>query len=452
MSLNRTHRLLVATAALALPLTACAPGGGSGGGGGDAPEVEASEVETDVAAAGDVTLTVWDQEVRSGQDKPLKELNAEFEEAYPNVTIKRVSRSFDDLQKQVRLAISSGDAPDVVQANNARADMGSFVSAGLLRPLDSYAEVYGWDERLTEDVRAVASYSSDGETFGEGNLYGVPLTGEMVGVWFNKAKLDELGIEPPQTLEDFESALQSAKDAGEVPIQFGDLDQWPGIHTFGFAQNLNVPREDIVKLGFGQPGASWTSEENEQAASMLVDWVDQDYFTDGFLGLGYDPSWQNFAKGEGVFLVSGSWLLADLESAMGEDLGFMLPPEGASGELAVTGSTGLPFAITSESEHPDVAAAYLDHISSAEAMAKISDAGGLPVHDLESQSVEGIQSEMFDAWTEATEAGALTPYLDWATPESSNLLPAEVQKLMDGSTSPEEFLGTLEDDYTEFTG
>lgn len=450
MTRFRARSLVVAAATTALALTACAPGGGSGGG--DAPQRQASDVETDVASAGDVTLTVWDQEVRSGQDKPLKELNAEFMEKYPNVTIKRVSRSFDDLQKQVRLAISSGDAPDVVQANNARADMGSFVSAGLLRPLDGYAEVYGWDERFGADVRAVSSYSDDGKTFGEGSLYGVPLTGEMVGVWYNKAKLDELGIDPPQTLEDFEAALATAKKAGEVPIQFGDLDQWPGVHTFGFVQNMTVPRDDIVKLGFGQPGASWTSSENETAAKTLVDWVDRGYFTEGFLGLGYDPSWQSFAKGEGVFLVSGTWLLADLQSGLGDDLGFMLPPTGESGELAVTGSTGLPFAITSESENPDVAAAYLDFITSTDAMAKISDAGGLPVYDLESQQVDGIQGEMFDAWTTATDEQALTPYLDWATPESSTLLPAEVQKLMDKSASPAEFLQALEDDYASFTG
>ena len=173
---------------------------------------------------------------------------------YPNVTIERTSKSFSDLQKQVELAISGDNPPDVVQANNARGDMGAFVQAGLLRQLDGYADVYGWDDRFPETVRSVSSYTSDGKTFGEGNLYGVPLTGEMVGVWYNKAKLEELGIDPPQTVEDFEAALQTAKDAGEIPIQFGDLDQWPGIHEFGFVQNLFVPPDDIRKLGFGQRG------------------------------------------------------------------------------------------------------------------------------------------------------------------------------------------------------
>src|SRR3712207_8535231 len=101
--------------------------------------------------------------------------------------------------------------------------------------------------------------------------------------------------------------------------QFGNLDGWPGIHEFGFVQNQFVPRDDIRALGFGQEGASWTSEENVQAAQTFTDWVDKGYFTRDFNGVGYDPAWQDFAKGNGVFLVAGTWLQADLTDAMGDD-------------------------------------------------------------------------------------------------------------------------------------
>src|ERR1700749_134139 len=53
----------------------------------------------DISKDGNVTLTVWDQEVRGGQNKEMKQLNAEFMQKYPNVTIKRVAKSFDDLNK-----------------------------------------------------------------------------------------------------------------------------------------------------------------------------------------------------------------------------------------------------------------------------------------------------------------------------------------------------------------
>ena len=37
-------------------------------------------------------------------------------------------------------------------------------------------------------------FSADGKKFGTGNLYGLPMTGEVVGVYYNKAKLRKLGV------------------------------------------------------------------------------------------------------------------------------------------------------------------------------------------------------------------------------------------------------------------
>ena len=425
---------------------ACAPGEDSGSG----TETGADDVQTDISELGDVTLTVWDQEVRGGQAEQIEALNAAFEEEYPNVTIDRTKRSFNDLQRTLRNAITSDEAPDVVQANNGRSDMGAFVENGLLQSLDGYAEAYGWTDRFPESVRSLASYSEDGAVFGEGNLYGLPQVGEVVGVWYNKAKLADLGLEVPGTTEEFVAALEAAKDAGELPIQFGNLDGWPGIHEFGFVHNQFVPRDDIRALGFGQEGASWTSEQNTQAAQTFTEWVDAGYFTPDFNGVGYDPSWQDFAKGEGVFLVSGTWLQADLTDALGDDVGFFLPPVGETGELAVTGGTGLPFSITEASENADVAAAYIDYITSDEAMQMIQEAGNLPVVGGSPEGATGAGAEVLDAWTTAGEEDALVPYLDYATPDFYDLLTAQVQELGGGSVDPEGFLGTLEDEYSGF--
>lgn len=442
---RRPHALGLAGLALALA-TACAPGSESGPG----TEKSAEDVETDVSKLGEVTLTVWDQEVRGGQAEQIEMLNAAFREKYPNVTIERTARSFTDLQRTLRNAITSDDAPDVVQANNGRSDMGAFVENGLLRSLDGYAEAYGWQERFPESVRSLASYSEDGSDFGTGDLYGLPQVGEVVGVWYNKPKLEDLGLEVPQTAEDFEAALQAAKEAGELPIQFGNLDGWPGIHDYGFVQNQVVPREDIRNLGFGREGASWTSEDNLEAAQTFTDWVDQGYFTEDFNGVGYDPAWQDFAGGNGVFLIAGTWLQADLAAAMGEDVGFFLPPVGASGERAVTGGTGLPFSITESSDDADAAAAYIDFITSDEAMTMIQDAGNLPVVGGDPARADGVAAEVLDAWNTAGEEDALVPYLDYATPDFYDLITAQVQDLGGGQVTEQEFLDALEQEYSGF--
>ncbi|MFI7127319.1 ABC transporter substrate-binding protein [Nonomuraea sp. NPDC050153] len=449
--MNPPLRALAVLAASALAVTACAPGS-SAPPSATSAQPSASAVRTDAAALGNVTLTIWDQEVRGGQAAQMKQLNDAFQAKYPNIKINRVSRSFDDLNTTLRLALSGNEPPDIVEANNGRSSMGAFVKAGQLRPLDAYAEAYGWKKRYPQSVLRYSSYSADGKIFGEGNLYGLPQVGEVVGIFYNKAKLTKLGLQPPATWADFDAALAKAKTAGEVPMQLGNLDKWPAIHVFGTVQSRGVPADQISTLAFGRKGASWNTPENTKAAEELVGWVDKGYFNKGFNGQGYDPAWQAFGKGEGVFLIGGTWLLADLQKALGQDLGFLLPPGAAAGAPPVaTGGTGLPFAITAKSPNPDAAAAYIDFITNADAMKVLTTTGNLPVADTAQQSVPaGPQQDVFTAFGTVTAKDGLVPYLDYATPTFADTLGAALQDLLAKKQTPQEFLATLEKDYKTF--
>ena len=448
--MRRPH--LAAVALTALVIAACAPGSGSAGGDGETPEGSA-EVNTDPASLGEVTLTVWDQEVRGGQDAQIEALNAAFQAQYPNITIERVSRSFEDLQATLRLAITDDEPPDVVQANNGRADMGAFVEAGLLANLDPYREAYGWAERYPESVLSYSSYTEDGATFGEGSLWGLPQMGEVVGFYYNKALLSQLGIDVPVTWDDLDAALAAAKAAGQLPLQFGNLEAWPGIHLFGAVQSRYTPADQIRDLGFGRPGAEWTTEENLQAAQTLVDWVDAGYVTPDFNGITPDDAWQAFAQGEGVFMLGGTWLIADLMSAMGDNVGFTVLLGADSDMPVATGGTSLPFAITEASENPDASAAYIDFITSSDAMKTVTEKGNLPIVEASEQQLSApLQEEAFAAWDAVTGGDGLLPYLDYATPNSFDLLTAQVQAFMAGETEPSQFLEQLQAEYESFVG
>ncbi|WP_404351420.1 extracellular solute-binding protein [Phycicoccus jejuensis] len=444
-----TTRLIAVGALGALALTACTPGSGSDGTGSSAAPT--GTVNTDPASLGQVTLTVWDQEVRGGQAAQIEELNKEFQAKYPNITLKRVSRSFDDLKTILGLALSGNDAPDVFQANNGRPDMGKFVQAGQLLPLDRYADAYGWTDRYPESVRKYSSYSPDGKTFGTGNLYGLPQVGEVVGVYADKAVLAKAGVsEVPSDWAGFEASLQKVKDAGEQPLVLGNLDKWPAIHVFGTVQAQTTPADQIRTLGFGQPGGSWTTAENTKAAQTLVDWVDKGYFSKDVNGLGYDPAWQQFSKGTGAYLIAGTWLQADLGKAMGDDVTFVLPPKAQQAPVA-TGGTGIPWAVSSKTKNPDAAAAYIDFITNKDAMGILAKTENLPVADTADQKApSAIGQDVFTAFGTAVDDDSLVPYLDYATPTMSDTLGAALQDLLAKKATPGQFLETVQKDYGDF--
>lgn len=441
---------LTMSAGLAL-LAGCAPGSGQSTSTGSA--TAPSAVSTDPAKIGRATLTVWDQEVRGGGNSELSKLIASFQKAYPDITIKRVSRSFDDLTKTLRLALSGNDAPDVIQANNTRSQMGEFVKAKYIIPLDSYATAYKWNDRYSESLRATASYSTDAKTFGSGTLYGLPQMGEVVAIYTNKSKLSSLGIKSPSTWEEFEAALARAKSSGEVPLAFGNLDKWPAIHILGVLQGQYEQPAAARKLGYGDAGASWTSEGNRKALTKFQEWVTKGYFTPGFNGLGYDPAWQQFSKGKGVFLIAGTWLAADLTTAMKDNVGFILPPPAKAGGVSyTTGATSLPFAITGKCKNPDAAAAFINHITSSEAMKVIAETGNLPVVESDKQKApDALSKQLFDAFGTTTKNDALLPYLDWATPTMSDTLGAALQDLLAKRASVDQTAQTIQKDYGDFT-
>lgn len=453
--MRRSIVAVVAAAGL-VGLTACAPGSSpstasssaSGSGGSSA----ASAVKTNAAELGDVTLTVWDQEVRGGGKAQIEKLNAAFQAKYPNIKIKRTSRSFDDLVKTVRLALSGATPPDVVQINNTRADMGSYVKAGQLLPLDPYLSAYGWDKRYGTAIRAVTSYSPDGKTFGSGNLYGLPQVGEVVGVFYNKKKLSTLGINAPQNWADFEKALETAKGKGETPLMLGNVDKWPAVHVFGAIQAQQVPLDTIRTLAFGNKGASWTTPENTAALQTLGTWVDKGYFNNGFNGQGYDPAWQAFSKGTGVFLIAGTWLQADLYAAMKADVGFMAPPAPAGKTVAATGASGQPWTITAKSKNADAAAAYIDFITNADAMKTIAETENLPVVDTAAQKApNALGQDVFTVFDQVNKANGLVPYLDWATPTMGDTIGSALQDFMAKKANVDQTLEKLEADYSAFS-
>ncbi|MBB5832898.1 ABC transporter substrate-binding protein [Brachybacterium aquaticum] len=436
-------------------LAACAPGSDSGGGDasdGGAAAPSADEVVTDVASLGDVTLVVWDQEVRGAQNDAITALIDAFQEKYPNITVERQSQSFDDLQQQTGLALSGNDVPDVLQVNNARGDMGTYVADQLLTDLSGYAEAYGWEDRFSASVLGKMRYSEDGVTFGEGNLYGLAQTGEVCGIYYSQAKLDALGLEAPTTWEEVFALVDAASAAGEQPIMLGNLDQWPALHVFGPLQANYVPADEIVTLGMGNAGAAWTDDANGEALAKLAEWGSSGALGDSPNGLAYDDAWPLFTKGTGVLLIGGSWLGPDMEAVMGEDLRFMAPPPGVDGGVATTGGTGIPFSIPAAAANKDAAAAYIDFITSDDAMALIAENGGMPVNRTAELAPEsGVNKDIYEAFDAVSTEGTLLPYLDYATPSFADTAGATLQEVIGGQTDPVTAAQALQEDYAAFT-
>ena len=441
----RTRSAWVA-AALALAALVAGCGAAPGGATKKATPTATVAAPPDISKVGNVTLTIWDQEVRGGQKAQIEELTKQFEAKYPNVTVKRISKSFEDTLKTVKLAVSGDDAADIVPANQGRPIMGELVKAGLLRPLNDYAKVYGWEDRYSSTLLDLNKFSSDGKEFGSGDLYGLSQMGEIVGVYYNKAKVPN----PPTTFDEFEASLQEAKAAGETPIMFGNLEKWPGIHEYESVLGQTADKQAVRDFVFAKPGASFDTPEFRAAATKLREWVEKGYINKNFNGTGYDPAWQAFAKGKSRYLIAGTWVTADVVKQMGDNVGFMLMPGKDPDAPVSLGGESLPYAITTAAKQPDVAAAYIDFLTDANAAKVLVDTDNLPAMKGAPAPTSGVSVDIAKAWEKLNAADGVIPYLDYATPTFYDDISSAIQEMMAGRQDAAAFTKSVQEKYSKW--
>ncbi|MGI6258946.1 MAG: extracellular solute-binding protein [Anaerolineaceae bacterium] len=436
--MKNIQKIVVVLLVFMLALTACSK-----------PATETPKV-TD---SDEITLVVWDQFYRPEESAVIEALNAEFEEAHPGVKIQREVKVLDDLKMTLKLALAEADGPDIAQVNQGRSDMGAMVEADLLLPLNDYLAKYGWGNVFSTSVASRNSFTADGKSFGQGNLYGVSPTAEVVGVYYNKDLFKKNRWSVPTTFEEFQELLAKIKKAGITPISFGSLDGWNAIHEFSAIQHLLVSSDYINNLTYGVNNVSFDTPENQEAAQILLDWAQAGYFTDGFPGIGYDDCNNNFKAGEGAMTITGSWFAPELMTGTDQEFGFFLLPGLSGKQTMAIGGVGIPYAIRKTTQHPDLAAEYLDWMISPRAAELWAQAGMLPAMSLPEDTkvkTDNLFGDTLHAWETINKNNAVGHYIDWATPTFYDTLVAELQKLLGSIATPADFTAAVQRDYAQF--
>jgi len=429
----RNSTLMIGAVIAGLTLAGCAaPGSGTTGASADQDDITAKVTPADVAELGDITLKMWADQA----EEPLMELVVPaFEKEYPNVTVDITYKSFDDLIATVVNAGASASPPDVFQGNIGYAVDGALVEAGLVRSLDDVADVYGWTTGTGAATLAPAMWSDDASSFGTGTLYGMSPISEVQGIYYNTAKLEDLGLDAPTTIEELAADLPIALNAGEQPIMLGNSDQYAGTHIFSDIAAAEQDPASIAEWIGGAPDATFETEGNAEAASIMADWASKGYFGDGYDGLGNQDAISRFADGDGVFFVGGSWNGASLT---GEEFGMSSLITGG------VGATASPWHISSKSENSIAAIAWLDMLHSPEVGQQILDTGRLPVITDGVTATDPLQEQTLTVLKDTIAAGGQVGYYDWSTTDMLSTMGGALQEVMAGRTTPEEFTATVQ--------
>lgn len=452
-------RWVVILFVLALVAAACSSSDTTEASGGNATTTTAGETTTTTAGETATTTTeaaptepqkllVWNKD----ETETFKELVKQFEENNPGVEIELVDRSFENYDTAVALALTSDTPPDVLQQSYAYKAMGPFVKAGEVLPLDAYADQYDWWSRLQTGAPSL-SFSSDGLRYGEGNLYGVAAQGEVVGIYYNKAKLAALGIEVPTTIGEFETALAVAKAGGETPINLAGATAWTLGQMFNVIQGTTVPAVETLAWVYGHEGASFDTPNRVRAAQYIVDWQEAGYFSPDALGFDYPSSLASFGAGEGVFMFQGSWANEALSGDLGDDLGFSVLASDDGEILSVTSTFSAPWGIGADTASPDLAAAFIDFLTGSVAAEMMAQAGNLAADQAATTTKPepgSSQASTWSVWNNAISNGLQVNFLNHAGATIGAVEGPGLQEVFGGLKTPEEWAAEMQAAQVEF--
>src|SRR6478609_6307623 len=303
MNARRTS-LIALAAAGALGLAACSGGTSAGGGGGST---------SGSGGEGDGVVTVWHYFSDANQVALMDAYKEKFE-SENDATVENVYVPYDQMNSKLVSAAGAGTGPDVVVFNGA--DAATLALGGVLAPLDDQWADFADADQFPDSVL----HSVDDQ------LYAVQGYVNLLGLWYNQDILDEIGVEPPTTMDELEDAMAAAKDAGYggitlsgLPQSQGEWQAYPWITDAGF---------DYENLDAGALASGF---------ERVRGWVDNGWLTQEAVTWDQTVPFQQFAAGKTAFAQNGNWQIGTAESDADFAYGVVPLPLGDTGQVYLGG-------------------------------------------------------------------------------------------------------------------
>ncbi len=161
-------------------------------------------------------LTVWHYFSEDTQVGVMTSYEELFEASHPEVDVENVYVPYDQFSSKLIAGAGSSTGPDVVVFNGGEAS--TLALAGTLAPMDEY-----WD-----DFADAAQFPEGVVHQVDGSVYMAQGYVNLLGLWYNQDILDEIGVKPPTTIDELNSAMAAAKAAGYEGITLSGMPQGQG--------------------------------------------------------------------------------------------------------------------------------------------------------------------------------------------------------------------------------
>jgi raffinose/stachyose/melibiose transport system substrate-binding protein len=358
---------------------------------------------------------------------------AEFEAENPDITVTFRPYLSVEYNTIVPTALQGGGGPDIVHLR-AYGGMEPFANAGLI-------------VRLDDKVPALADFDP-GILLGatnraDGHVYGVPFALQTVQVLYNVDMFERLGLEEPNTWDEFLALGDALEASGVNALGNGASDPWTVETLFG-AVAPTFYGCDAYFADITSGRADFTDPRFASALERMVEL--RPYMAENYMGVGYTDMQTLFAFEQAGMLIGGSYELGNI-AQLNPDLrigSFPVPADTADGETCISFYVEGSYGINANSPHQEEALRFIQFLASHEFGQMFTDElqqiSAVPGTVPTSQAL----AEMVELMNEQG-----TPYLmltafRFGQPSGSTLLQNEMQAVMAGDKAVAEAVANIQ--------
>jgi multiple sugar transport system substrate-binding protein len=319
------------------------------------------------SAQGPTTISLWFHAGQGGERETLNAQIEAFNAAQSEYMIEAVQLPEGSYTDQVKAASAAGDLPCVLDFDGP--NLYNFAWSGDLIPIDDY---------VSEDLLADILPSIIEQGTYNGRLYSLGTFDSGMGIWGNRAMLEEAGVRIPTsiddawTLDELNATLEAlegviAEDSYVIDLKMNYGGEW---FSYGFAPIIQSFGGDLIDRETYSTAEGFLNGPEAVAAG---EWI-QSLFTEGYAIVEpVDPD-ADFAEGRVPLSWVGHWMYPVYKEALGDNLVLILMPK--FGEKAVTGMGSWNWGITSSCETPDGAWAFIEYILQPAEVERMAAASG----------------------------------------------------------------------------
>jgi raffinose/stachyose/melibiose transport system substrate-binding protein len=242
-----------------------------------------------------------------------------------------------------------------------------------------------------------------GNPSGDENFYGLPLLTQTINLWYTVPLLEEAGLEPPKTYEEYLALAEYFNPQGIAPMMIGAADGWLRRDIYMMIIHNLAPGKIYE---FEDGNAQFTEPEFVEAFAWWKKFFDDNIVQPGALGLGaYPESMELIEAGQAATFPMGAWWQQqatrenppELSVGLQGFMPFLFPDLTGSGEpSSPLGGIDVALGITKSAQNPEAACKVLTEFIAGEAGQQlINTFNDLP-------AVQGMNPEAFE--TENQEA------------------------------------------------